>query len=144
SASEKGIKMSETMIRAGGWNMRQKLSFFQWINSLSIMSIVIALTTVTVLLRSNGYRNQVFKKIVAMIPMRDGIKLNTEIFIPNETSEALPILLHRTPYGWPEGRDGIVRTILTDYKELANDGYIFVFQDIRGRFQSEGQFIMLR
>jgi len=81
-----------------------------------------------------------FEFKAVMIPMRDGVKLNTHIFAPKAQTTPLPMILERTPYqaqsgqGWAQGR----------FKELAADGYIFVFQDIRGRFKSEGQFVMQR
>jgi uncharacterized protein len=73
------------------------------------------------------------------IPMRDGVALNTSICEPREPYDALPFLLTRTPYGI--AADTAVRK---DYRYFADDGYIFVFQDIRGRYGSEGQFIMQR
>ena len=74
------------------------------------------------------------------IPMRDGITLHLEIFSPAVSAEALPFLLQRTPYGV-----GAARGRLTgSYKELAEEGYIFVFQDIRGRYKSNGTFVMQR
>jgi uncharacterized protein len=78
-----------------------------------------------------------FNKTEAMIPTRDGIKLNTEIYVPKDLSEPLPILLLRTPYGIASRP----KREFSDYlKELAEEGYIFVYQDIRGRYKSEGQF----
>jgi putative CocE/NonD family hydrolase len=74
------------------------------------------------------------------IPMRDGVKLHTTIFVPKGRSENLPILLSRTPYGIA----GAAQNIDSSYKELADDGYVFVFQDIRGRYGSEGTFVMQR
>src|SRR5919108_108485 len=76
-----------------------------------------------------------------MIPMRDGVRLNTEIFAPKNAREPLPILLLRTPYGVGPNR---IRAVNSPYKELHEDGYIFAFQDIRGRYKSEGQFVMQR
>jgi putative CocE/NonD family hydrolase len=76
-----------------------------------------------------------------MIPMRDGVKLNTEIFAPKDARVPLPILMVRTPYGVGPRR---INAVNSPYKELHEDGYIFVFQDIRGRHQSEGQFVMMR
>jgi putative CocE/NonD family hydrolase len=73
------------------------------------------------------------------IPMRDGVSLNTSICEPRGRQEKLPFLLTRTPYGI--AGDTVVRN---DYRFLAADGYIFVFQDIRGRYGSEGEFIMQR
>ena len=78
-----------------------------------------------------------------MVPMRDGVKLHTEIFVPKKSREPLPFLFARTPYGITDekGHNGFFDGLL---KELINDGYIFVFQDIRGRYKSEGQFVMFR
>src|SRR5262249_53477552 len=82
-----------------------------------------------------------FEMTKAMIPMRDGVKLNTNIFTPKNVKETLPIVLERTPYSAPESPRGLAEG---RFKALAGDGYIFVFQDIRGRYKSEGQFVMQR
>ncbi len=71
------------------------------------------------------------------IPMRDGIQLNTSVCEPQGRHDPLPFLLTRTPYGI--AGDTVVPN---NYRFLAADGYIFVSQDIRGRYGSEGQFIM--
>ncbi|MEP6764888.1 MAG: CocE/NonD family hydrolase [Gemmatimonadaceae bacterium] len=76
----------------------------------------------------------------ADIPMRDGLKLHVEIFAPKDATEPLPFLLQRTPYGVA----GTEPRLEAGYKELAEEGYIFVFQDIRGRYKSEGTFVMQR
>src|SRR6185503_14916071 len=76
----------------------------------------------------------------AVITMRDGIHLNTDVYAPRDQRGPLPVIFLRTPYGI-EGRE---RALDGSFKELADDGYIFVFQDIRGRFRSEGQFVMQR
>lgn len=81
-----------------------------------------------------------FTVIEAMVPMRDGIKLHTVIYSPEKAQIALPLLLQRTPYN--VDRRGAQLT--TGLQELADDGYIFAFQDIRGKFGSEGQFVMIR
>ena len=72
-----------------------------------------------------------------MIPMRDGVRLQTVILTPVDKTRALPILFRRTPCGVP---DGPVRQVRPSIKELAQDGYIFVIQNLRGRFKSEGVF----
>jgi len=77
----------------------------------------------------------------AMIPMRDGVKLHTAIFTPKKAQAPLPFLLMRTPYGAPSSP---LPLAFEPYKELVEEGYIFVFQDIRGRYQSEGRFVMQR
>ena len=78
-----------------------------------------------------------------MIPMRDGTRLHTVIVAPTTPSGPLPIVLERTPYGvaqWDPMRvNAAIRSLVAD-----RGGYIFVFQDIRGRFGSEGRFEMMR
>ena len=76
----------------------------------------------------------------ADIPMRDGLKLHVEIFWPANAQEPLPFLFQRTPYGVA----GSAGRLTTGYSDLAEQGYIFVFQDIRGRYRSEGTFVMQR
>jgi uncharacterized protein len=73
------------------------------------------------------------------IPVRDGISLNSSICEPPAPHASLPFILTRTPYGI-EG-DTVVPE---SYRFFAADGYIFVSQDIRGRYGSEGHFIMQR
>src|SRR4026209_680757 len=83
----------------------------------------------------------VFDTQEAMIPMRDGARLYSQIYVPRNRKEALPFLLLRTPYG--TGRLDSSR-MANSVPELMADGYIIVVQDIRGRFKSEGHFVMLR
>ncbi len=83
-----------------------------------------------------------------MIPMRDGIKLFTVVLTPTEYDQPLPFLLQRTPYGadWPVKEDSALGTdhFPPYYRSMATEGYILVFQDIRGKFNSEGSFEMNR
>ena len=72
-----------------------------------------------------------------MIPMRDGVRLQTVILTPVGQQEPLPILFQRTPYGVP---DQPPLEVPPAFKELVQDRYIFVFQNLRGRFKSEGVF----
>ncbi len=85
-----------------------------------------------------------FDKTDVMIPMRDGIRLHTEIYAPKNAGERLPFLITRTPYGQGLDPQGFNLTLAGPYAELAQEGYIFVFQDIRGRYKSEGKFVMMR
>ena len=87
------------------------------------------------------YKPADYTRTEAMIPMRDGVRLYTLIDAPTHVSEPLPILLLRTPYGLGTSTPEQVAASVT---ELSSDGYIFVRQDIRGRFKSEGEFVMLR
>ena len=79
--------------------------------------------------------NPLFKLQEVMIPVRDGVRLQTTILTPVDQKEPLPILFRRTPYGVPEKAPEQMPSSL---KELAQDGYIFVIQNLRGRFKSEG------
>jgi uncharacterized protein len=84
---------------------------------------------------------QSFTKTEVQIAMRDGAHLHTVIYSPKRAAGDLPILMSRTPYG-VDGMDAAFASPALKY--LVRDGYIFVFQDIRGRFTSEGKFVMLR
>ncbi|HXJ04262.1 MAG TPA: CocE/NonD family hydrolase [Candidatus Acidoferrum sp.] len=84
-----------------------------------------------------------FNKTDVMIAARDGVKLHTEIYAPKNSTDPLPIVIERTPYGLHDDDKGYSR-ILTRYAEMIPDDYIFVFQDIRGRYGSEGTFVMQR
>ncbi len=79
----------------------------------------------------------------AMVPVRDGVKLHLVILRPRGSEVAgapLPILMDRTPYG----AGGTNKSVNYDKPELAESGYIFVYADIRGRYGSQGQFVMNR
>lgn len=82
-----------------------------------------------------------FARTEAMVPMRDGKKLFTTLHVPKEPKGQVPIILLRTPYGI----DGRAERLFQNYfKEMIDDGYAFALQDIRGRFKSEGTFVMTR
>ena len=76
------------------------------------------------------------------VPMRDGVELFTVVLVPKDARGPLPVLMSRTPYG-TDGWGGTA-DIMVGFKELMADGYVFVFQDIRGQHQSGGEFIMNR
>jgi len=84
-----------------------------------------------------------FDKMEVMIPMRDGAKLHTEVYTPKNATAPLPILMNRTPYGISSPDKGI-SNLIHRYADMVPEGYIFAFQDIRGRYGSEGKFVMLR
>src|SRR4051812_13387915 len=81
-----------------------------------------------------------YNKREVMIQMRDGVKLFTSIYEPKESSQKYPILLNRTPYTVsPYGADKY-KTSLGPNELFAREGDIFVYQDVRGRFMSEGEY----
>ncbi|MBN1225152.1 MAG: CocE/NonD family hydrolase [Candidatus Aminicenantes bacterium] len=87
------------------------------------------------------YVRESYAKYEYYVPMRDGVKLFTSVYVPNDRTKKYPILMFRTPYSVaPYGLD--------QYKEQLGpsphfdyEGYIFVFQDVRGRMMSEGKYV---
>jgi len=81
-----------------------------------------------------------YTKVEKYIPMRDGIKLFTSIYIPRDTSEKHPILMTRTPYSCAPYGETFLPYWDSYEKEYLKQGYIMVTQDVRGRWMSEGKF----
>lgn len=85
-----------------------------------------------------------YTKYEYRIPMRDGVRLFTSVYVPKDTSHAYPFLIDRTPYSVvPYGVD-LYRGQLGPSSDFDKSGYIFVLQDVRGRYMSEGKFIEMR
>ena len=90
-----------------------------------------------------------YSKREVMIPMRDGVKLFTSIYEPKDASQKYPIMFDRTPYTVApygkdkDGKDQFKRS-LGPNELFAKEGYIFVYQDVRGRWKSEGDFVDVR
>ena len=84
-----------------------------------------------------------YTKTEHMVPMRDGVKLFTSVFVPRDTTKKYPILMKRTPYNvGPYGEDKYPAK-LGPSELFVKAGYIFVNQDVRGRFASEGEFLQV-
>ncbi|MEO0008137.1 MAG: hypothetical protein RJA20_2333 [Bacteroidota bacterium] len=84
-----------------------------------------------------------YTKREVLIPMRDGVRLFTSIYTPKDQSKKYPIIMRRSPYSCsPYGADTYTTRIQN--MDLARAGYIFVFQDVRGRYMSEGNFVDVR
>ncbi|UII21252.1 CocE/NonD family hydrolase [Fulvivirga ligni] len=85
-----------------------------------------------------------YKKHEYQIPMRDGVKLFTCVYTPKDQSKKYPMMMQRTPYSVaPYGEDKY-KTMLGPSKYLMRDLYIFVYQDVRGRWMSEGDYDNMR
>ncbi|HSP11106.1 MAG TPA: CocE/NonD family hydrolase [Salegentibacter sp.] len=85
-----------------------------------------------------------YNKTEVTIPMRDGVKLHTTIYSPKDTSKEYPILMQRTPYSSrPYGEDQF-RSLIGPNKFLMEEGNIIVYQDVRGRWMSEGEYDNMR
>jgi putative CocE/NonD family hydrolase len=107
---------------------------------LALLLAVSVLLTISAAVQQNSPQpaaKSQFKLREVMIPVRDGVHLQTAIVTPIDQQGPLPILFRRTPYGVPEKSP---EQLPSSLKELAQDGYIFVFQNLRGRFKSEGVF----
>jgi putative CocE/NonD family hydrolase len=108
------------------------------------VSVVFSSSPDSVYTRSGEAVHHIFHdyaRTEAMIPMRDGVKLHAVILKPSDIETPLPFLIERTPYGV----DGTSRSSFFGQRpELARAGYIYVDEDIRGRYKSEGKFVMSR
>jgi putative CocE/NonD family hydrolase len=94
---------------------------------------------------SAWFRDNYTKKEI-MVPMRDGIKLFTSLYIPKDNTEKHPFLMTRTPYSCaPYGEQNYRPNFwISHFRHYAREGYIFVTQDVRGRWMSEGEFVDVR
>ncbi|MDG3004523.1 CocE/NonD family hydrolase [Paludisphaera mucosa] len=85
-----------------------------------------------------------YTKYEFLIPMRDGVRLFTAVYVPKDRSRVYPIMLNRTPYGVaPYGPDAY-RAALGPSPRFSDDGFIFAYQDVRGRYMSEGEYVNMR
>ncbi|MGJ1389944.1 CocE/NonD family hydrolase [Sphingobacterium spiritivorum] len=92
------------------------------------------------ILTDSAYVREHYTKVEQLIPMRDGVKLFTAIYIPKDTDNKYPFLINRTPYTVsPYGADQYKKT-LGNFPAMMRKGYIFVYQDVRGKWMSEGTF----
>jgi uncharacterized protein len=112
--------------------------FLQGILSIAFAQVKVTAKEIT----DSAYIRQNFDKKEVQIAMRDGIKLFTTIYAPKDKKKKYPILLSRTPYTVaPYGNDYKTRF---QNMTLAKAGYIFVYQDVRGRWKSEDEFLDVR
>jgi putative CocE/NonD family hydrolase len=79
-----------------------------------------------------------------MIPMRDGVKLYTQVYTPDDTKEKYPILLKRTPYSIGHYEPNNYDDQLGPNHLHAEEGFIFAYQDVRGKYKSEGEFVVMK
>jgi len=87
------------------------------------------------------YTRAHYTKFDFRIPMRDGVRLFTSVYVPKDKSQRYPILMQRTPYTVsPYGIDNY-RVVLGPSELFTKEGFIFAYQDVRGRYLSEGEFI---
>lgn len=106
------------------------------------MSLLIALMSLITLSSCDDlYSRFHYTKAEYMVPMRDGTKLFTIVYAPKDNSQKYPIMMTRTAYGIaPYGKEEF-SNVLGPNQDFDREGYIFVHQDARGRFKSEGEFV---
>lgn len=109
-------------------------------NLLSLFLLVFCIQLLQAQSSDSKYVRKHYEKKIYDIPMRDGKKLHTIVYLPKDKSKKYPILMKRTCYSIrPYGKNEYPRS-LGPNKLLMQDGYIFVYQDVRGRYMSEGEF----
>jgi hypothetical protein len=122
-------------MRSDGWTRRRRLAS---------IALGVALASSALGGQGQDYVKANYTKYEYRIPMRDGVKLFTSVYVPKDHAQAYPILLNRTPYSVsPYGADSC-KNSLGPSDLFMRDGYIFVYQDVRGRMMSEGEFADMR
>ncbi|WP_210486990.1 CocE/NonD family hydrolase [Rufibacter aurantiacus] len=95
-------------------------------------------------LTDSAYIRQNYTKTEHQIAARDGVKLYTVVYAPKDQSQKYPIMLSRTPYSvGPYGQDKY-KTSIGPSPDMMREGYIFAYQDVRGKYMSEGEFINMK
>ena len=93
---------------------------------------------------SPEYMKSIYDKQEVYIPMRDGVKLFTSIYTPKDKSEKHPMMMLRTPYNSEPRGEKAYNFFLSILSQYTDENYIMVFQDVRGRFMSEGEYVNVR
>src|SRR5687768_4348631 len=128
-------------------NRRKQVHMLSVRNSVRLFALVVALAYPHAAARAQQPVFDVKANYVKrdyMVPMRDGVKLFTIIYTPRDTTRTYPIMLFRTPYSIRPYEPDAYRAVLGPSAEFDRDGYIFVFQDVRGKFRSEGEFEVMK
>jgi putative CocE/NonD family hydrolase len=112
---------------------------FAW--GFSLLSLALLFSPVSLSAQETYVVKDHYTKAEYRIPMRDGIKLYTIVYTPKDTTQNYPVLIWRTPYSCGPYGPGKFRHLPVN---LAKEKFIFVYQDVRGRFMSEGKFVNMR
>ncbi len=87
---------------------------------------------------------EIYDKKEVYIEMRDGIKLFTSIYSPKNLKKPAPMIMMRSPYNSEPGGEAEYNMFMAMYYRFVQEGYIMVFQDVRGRYMSEGKYVNVR
>lgn len=111
----------------------------------SFILFFVFIFTSTAHAQENRFLEENYTKKEYRIEMRDGVKLFTAVYSPKDTSVTYPILIWRTPYSiGPYGADSFSTYRRCTWQHFIEEKYIIVFQDVRGRFMSEGEYVNMR
>ncbi|UMB55388.1 CocE/NonD family hydrolase [Lutibacter sp. A64] len=121
-------------------------------NTFKVIALILTITTLFFCKNNSteftqektNYVQENYNKIETSITMRDGVKLFTSIYTPKDTSKTYPILLQRTPYSTRPYGANKFKTRIAPNEHLMKEGNIVVYQDVRGRWMSEGTYDNMR
>jgi uncharacterized protein len=114
---------------------------------LQLLALLLTVTCLSAVLAAQGadYVREHYTKYEYMVPMRDGVRLFTAVYVPKDDTNSYPILFNRTPYSCaPYGVDNYRESLGPAPEVYAKERFIFVYQDVRGRYLSEGEFVHVR
>lgn len=112
--------------------------------NLLVLSLLLLLSQNQALPQGDDVVGTRYEKKEYDIPMRDGVNLHTVVYSPKDVSKKYPMLMQRTPYSAGPYGPGNMKSSLGPSRFLMDDGYIFVYQDVRGRWMSEGKYDNMR
>jgi putative CocE/NonD family hydrolase len=113
----------------------QSLTHFRYL----VATLAFLVTLPSILSAQQAFTEDDYTKKEYQVEMRDGVKLHTTVYAPKDQSQEYPILMKRTPYSCrPYGEDKMPRSLGNPW--MVSEGYIFVCQDVRGRWMSEGDY----
>jgi uncharacterized protein len=117
---------------------------FRYLSRVAVLALLLPFVQSQAAAQSVDNVRARYTKYEYAVPMRDGVKLFTVVYVPKDTSQPYPLLLTRTPYSVaPYGVDNY-RSSLGPSESFEKEGFIFVYQDARGRYMSEGEFEQAR
>ena len=116
------------------------------LGAVVLLAVIVPGAAWLLLIRSDKSRRTRarYTKYEYRVRMRDGVTLFTQVYVPRDRSKSYPFLMQRTPFGVSPYGAGQFRAQLGPSPEFDAAGYIFVFQDVRGRYQSQGEFVDMR
>ena len=125
--------------------MNQFSRFSNLVVMASLMCVLSLISAAPTSAQDSTYIREHYIKYEYQIPMRDGVKLFTAVYVPKDKSKSYPIILKRTPYSVrPYGVSNFPKKTDNQRRRYFHEGYIMVFQDVRGRYMSEGEYVNVR